>query len=68
MGGGEVTRYIDRHGTKRVAKAVLIASVTPLMLKTPSNPTGAPIEEFDRIRDGVLADRPQLCVDSFKED
>src|SRR5512133_3108344 len=56
-GGGEVTRYIGRHGTKRVAKAVLIGAVPPLMLKTPANPAGTPIEAFDQIRAAVLADR-----------
>src|ERR1035437_4943583 len=63
MGGGEVARYIGRHGTKRVAKAVLIASVTPLMLKTDANPGGVTIEAFDKIRAGVLGDRSQF----FKE-
>jgi len=62
-GGGEVARYIGRHGTKRVAKAVLIGSVTPLMLKTAANPGGLPIETFDRIRAGVLADRSQFFKD-----
>jgi non-heme chloroperoxidase len=62
-GGGEVARYIGRHGTKRVAKAVLIGSVTPLMLKTAANPAGAPIETFDRIRTAVLADRSQFFRD-----
>src|SRR5215469_6780931 len=56
-GGGEVARYIGRHGTNRVAKAVLIGAVPPLMLKTPSNPGGTPIEAFDQIRAAVLADR-----------
>jgi non-heme chloroperoxidase len=60
MGGGEVARYIGHHGTKRVAKAVLIAAVTPLMLKTTANPGGLPIEAFDKIRAGVLADRSQF--------
>ncbi len=59
-GGGEVARYIGRHGTKRVAKAVLIGSITPLMLKTPANPGGTPIEKFDEIRSAVLADRSQF--------
>src|SRR5260221_7663501 len=59
-GGGEVARYIARHGTKRVAKAVLIASVPPLMLKTPANPSGTPIEVFDRLCAGVQAARSQL--------
>jgi len=62
-GGGEVARYIARHGTKRVAKAVLIASVPPLMLKTPANPGGTPIEVFDKLRGGVQADRSQLWKD-----
>jgi non-heme chloroperoxidase len=62
-GGGEVARYIGRHGTKRVAKAVLIGAVPPLMLKTPSNPGGLPIEIFDQIRTGVLADRSQFFKD-----
>ena len=62
-GGGEVARYIGRHGTKRVAKAVLIGAVPPLMLKTPSNPGGLPIDAFDAIRAGVLADRSQFFKD-----
>jgi non-heme chloroperoxidase len=62
-GGGEVARYIGRHGTKRVAKAVLISAVPPLMLKTPANPSGLPIEAFDEIRAGVLADRAQFFKD-----
>jgi non-heme chloroperoxidase len=65
-GGGEVARYIARHGTKRVAKAVLIASVPPLMLKTAANPGGVPMEVFDQLRANVAADRSQfwkdLCV------
>jgi non-heme chloroperoxidase len=56
-GGGEVARYIGRHGTKRVAKAVLIGAVPPLMLKTAANPNGTPIQAFDQIRAAVLADR-----------
>jgi non-heme chloroperoxidase len=56
-GGGEVARYIGRYGSKRVAKAVLIGAVPPLMLKTPSNPLGTPIEVFNQIRAGVLVDR-----------
>jgi non-heme chloroperoxidase len=56
-GGGEVARYIGRHGTQRVAKAVLIGAVPPLMLKTTANPGGTPIETFDQIRTAVLADR-----------
>ena len=62
-GGGEVARYIGRHGAKRVAKAALISSVPPLMLKTASNPDGLPIEVFDGIRQGSLADRSQLYKD-----
>jgi non-heme chloroperoxidase len=62
-GGGEVARYIGRHGTKRVAKAVLIGAITPLMLKTPANPGGTPIEAFNQIRAGVLADRSQFFKD-----
>jgi non-heme chloroperoxidase len=62
-GGGEVARYIGRHGTKRVAKAVLIAAVPPLMLKTEANPGGLPMEVFDGIRAGVLADRSQFFKD-----
>lgn len=62
-GGGEVARYIGRHGTKRVAKAVLIGSVTPLMLKTDANPAGLPMKVFDEIRAGVLADRSQFFKD-----
>src|SRR6059036_3453341 len=62
-GGGEVARYIGRYGTKRVAKAVLIAAVPPLMLKTAANPGGLPIEAFDQIRAGVVADRSQFWKD-----
>src|SRR6478736_2814927 len=62
-GGGEVARYIGRHGTKRVAKAVLIGAVTPLMVKTAANPGGLPMEAFDQIRAGVLADRSQFWKD-----
>jgi non-heme chloroperoxidase len=62
-GGGEVARYIGRHGTARVAKAVLIGAIPPLMLKTPANPAGAPIEVFDQLRAGVLADRSQFFKD-----
>ena len=62
-GGGEVARYIGRHGTKRVAKAVLIGAVPPLMLKTPANPGGLPMETFDGIRSSVLADRSQFFRD-----
>jgi non-heme chloroperoxidase len=59
-GGGEVARYIARHGTKRVAKAVLIASVPPIMLKTAANPGGLPISVFDGLRASVVADRSQF--------
>jgi len=59
-GGGEVTRYIGRHGTARVAKAVLVGAVPPLMLKTKANPGGLPIEVFDGLRNGSLADRSKL--------
>jgi non-heme chloroperoxidase len=62
-GGGEVARYIGRHGTKRVAKAVLIGAIPPLMLKTEANLAGTPIEVFDQLRAAVLADRPQFWKD-----
>jgi len=62
-GGGEVARYIGRHGSTRVAKAVLIGSVTPLMLQTPDNPTGVPLAVFDEIRAKVNADRSQFFQD-----
>jgi non-heme chloroperoxidase len=62
-GGGEVARYIGRHGTSRVAKAVLISAVPPIMLKTEANPGGLPIEAFDGIRAGVLNDRSQFYKD-----
>jgi non-heme chloroperoxidase len=62
-GGGEVARYIARHGTRRVAKAVLIAAVPPLMRKTAANPDGTPIEVFDKLRAGVYADRSQFWKD-----
>ena len=62
-GGGEVTRYIGRHGTSRVAKVVLLGAIPPLMLKTDDNPEGLPIEPFDEIRAGVLADRSQFYRD-----
>jgi non-heme chloroperoxidase len=62
-GGGEVARYIGRHGTQRVAKAVLIGAVPPLMLKTEANPGGLAVEAFDQIRAGVLADRSQFFKD-----
>src|SRR5712691_1979182 len=62
-GGGEVTRSIGRHGTQRVAKAVLIGAVPPVKLQTPTNPDGLPMEAFDQIRAGVLADRSQFFKD-----
>ena len=62
-GGGEVARYIGRHGTKRVAKAVLISAIPPLMLKTDANPSGLPIKVFDQLRAGVHADRSQFFKD-----
>ncbi|SDM33562.1 alpha/beta fold hydrolase [Allokutzneria albata] len=62
-GGGEVTRYIGRHGTARVAKAVLLAAVPPLMLKTPANPEGLPMEVFDSLRAGLFNDRSQFYRD-----
>jgi non-heme chloroperoxidase len=62
-GGGEVTRYIGRHGTSRVAKVLLVGAVPPLMLQTPSNREGLPIEAFDAIRAGVSADRSQFYKD-----
>ena len=62
-GGGEVTRYIGRHGTKRVAKAVLVDAVPPLLVKTDSNPEGLPIEEFDQIRAGLTANASQFWRD-----
>ena len=62
-GGGEVARYVGRHGTKRVAKAVLVSSVPPLMLKTPANPGGLPIKVFDGIRAASVANRSQFYKD-----
>ncbi|MFH0224638.1 alpha/beta fold hydrolase [Vibrio furnissii] len=62
-GGGEVARYIGRHGTARVAKAVLIGAITPIMLKTEFNPNGVPLEVFDGIRRGVEEDRSQFFSD-----
>jgi non-heme chloroperoxidase len=62
-GGGEVARYIGRHGTRRVAKAVLIGAVPPLMLRTAANPGGLPLEVFDQIRAAVLADRSKFFKD-----
>jgi non-heme chloroperoxidase len=62
-GGGEVARYIGRHGTKRVAKLVLVSAVTPIMVKTQANPNGVPIEVFDGLRKGSLDNRSQLYKD-----
>ena len=62
-GGGEVVRYIGRNGTKRVAKAILIASVPPIMLKSKDNPEGLPIEVFDNLRSGITKDRSQFYKD-----
>jgi non-heme chloroperoxidase len=62
-GGGEVARYIGRHGTERVAKAVLIGAIPPLMLKTAKNPSGTPIEAFDQLRAAVVADRSAFWKD-----
>jgi non-heme chloroperoxidase len=63
MGGGEIVRYVARHGARRVAKIVLIAAVPPLMLKTATNPKGTPVEAFDQIRAALLADRSQFWKD-----
>jgi non-heme chloroperoxidase len=65
-GGGEVVRYIGRHGTKRVSKVVLIGAVVPFMLKTPANPDGLPLEAFDAIRAGVRGDRNQFFLELAK--
>jgi non-heme chloroperoxidase len=62
-GGGEVARYIGRHGSKRVAKAILVSAVPPLMLKTPANPAGLPIDVFDQLRAGLTADVSQFWKD-----
>jgi non-heme chloroperoxidase len=62
-GGGEVTRYIGRHGTGRVAKAVLLGAIPPLMLQTQANPEGLPVKVFDEIREGVANDRSQFYQD-----
>lgn len=62
-GGGEIVRYIGRHGTNRIAKAVLVGAVSPLMLKTQANPSGLPMEAFDTIHAGVAADRSQFFRD-----
>src|SRR3546814_10034456 len=62
-GGGEVARYVGRHGTKRVSKVVLVSAVPPLMAKTPENPRGLPVEEFDKLRAAQLANRSQFYRD-----
>src|SRR6266851_6150175 len=62
-GGGEVTRYIGRHGTKRVAAAVLIGAVPPILVKSSANPEGLPIEVFDGLRAGLAKDRSQFYKD-----
>jgi len=62
-GGGEVARYVGRYGTKRVAKVVLIAAVTPLLVRTPANPDGVPLEVFNGLRAGVQADRARFFRD-----
>src|SRR5206468_6641190 len=62
-GGGEVTRYMGHHGTSRVAKAVLLSAIPPLMLKTASNPEGLPMSAFDSIRAGVAGGRSQFYMD-----
>lgn len=62
-GGGEVARYIGRHGTKRVAGAVLIGAVPPVLLKSPANPEGIPLEAFDGLRAGLFNDRPKFWTD-----
>jgi non-heme chloroperoxidase len=62
-GGGEVTRYVGRHGTDRVARVLLLGAIPPLMLKTDANPEGTPIEAFDEIRAGVAGDRSQFYKD-----
>lgn len=66
MGGGEIARYVGRHGTTRIAKVVLVAAVPPLMLKTAANPDGLPLEAFDEIRKGVTTDRSQFFRDLTK--
>jgi non-heme chloroperoxidase len=62
-GGGEVARYLGKHGTKRVAKAALISAITPLMLKTEKNPLGTPVAVFDGLRAALAANRPQFYKD-----
>ena len=65
-GGGEVARYIGRHGTSRVAAAVLVSAIPPIMIKSATNPLGTPLEAFDALRTGVLADRAQFFMDLAK--
>src|SRR5580704_7912635 len=65
-GGGEVARYIGQHGTKRVAKAVLVSAVPPIMLKTAANPGGLPMEAFDQLRAAVLKDRSQFWLELYQ--
>ena len=62
-GGGEVARYVGRHGTERIARLGLVSAVPPLMLKTPDNPGGLPLDTFDAIREGTLADRAQQYLE-----
>jgi len=62
-GGGEVARYLGRHGTKRVTGAVLVSDITPVMIKSATNPAGTPIEVFDQIRAGIVTDRAQYFYD-----
>src|SRR5690606_41059603 len=62
-GGGEVTRYIGRHGTARVAKAGLISAVPPILMKTDANPEGIPVDAFDGLRQSLARDRPQVSRD-----
>ncbi|MDF5751297.1 alpha/beta hydrolase [Spongiactinospora sp. TRM90649] len=64
MGGGELARYIGRHGTSRVRKALLLSAITPVMLKSDTNPEGVPMEVFDKIKAGILAERSQFWKDT----
>jgi non-heme chloroperoxidase len=66
MGGGEVARYMARHGGRNIAQAALVASVVPFMLQTPDNPTGVPEAQFDAIKSGIKKDRPQFLANFFK--
>jgi non-heme chloroperoxidase len=63
MGGGEVTRYIGRHGTERISRAVLLSAVPPLMIKTDANPEGVPEKTFDDLKNGIIAERAQFWKD-----